>query len=341
MTDEKKTTRKGSIKQTQRFYADALFMLAAPAVMAWYFYGAGVFRLMAAGVLGAVVCEAAGGLIKKTGKPSLADLNAVFTGAVIAMMLPANAPAVLAAAGGAFAVAVAKLPFGSTRNSPFIPAAAGFAFLCVCWPQAVFSYPALPEAGRALGAASPAGVSVAAMLKENISLRLNDLSRFDLLIGNIPGPMGTGSILILASAAVYFLFRRPLSLLNTLGFIGGCAAMALLFPRVLTGRAASLTMELCSGSLVFAAVFLVTDLSVSPKKAVHRFLFGLTAGVLCMLTRYFGAYEEGVCFALMLAGAVWPFVEDALETARGFFKNPAGKTPVKTPAPKGGTGHAR
>ena len=297
--------------------------------------------MMAAGVLGAVVCEAAGGLIKKTGKPSLADLNAVFTGAVIAMMLPANAPATLAAAGGAFAVAVAKLPFGSTRNSPFIPAAAGFAFLCVCWPQAVFSYPALPEAGRALGAASPAGVSVAAMLKENISLRLNDLSRFDLLIGNIPGPMGTGSILILAASAVYFLFRRPSSLLNTLGFIGGCAAMALLFPRVLTGRAASLTMELCSGSLVFAAVFLVTDLSLSPKKAVHRFLFGLTAGVLCMLTRYFGAYEEGVCFALMLASAVWPFVEDALETARGFFKNPAGKTPAKTPAPKGGTGHAR
>jgi len=316
-------------KQNQRFFGGMLIMLAAPAVMACYFYGLRAFFLLTVSILSAVLCEALGGLIMRSKKNALFDLNAVFTGTVIALMLPASAPVFLAATGSAFAIIVAKIPFGGAKGAPFVPAAAGFAFLCVCWPGEVFNYPIVSANFGAVittGAHMVSGTSIGSMLHAGNSMRLNIITVFDIISGNIPGPMGAGSILVLLAASAYLLFTRPTALLNTLGFILSCAAMSLLFPRVFTGRLSSVFLELCSGMLVFAALFLLPDPATSPQKSnLHRLYYGIFSGVLCMLMRYFGAFEEGVCFALLLSNASWPFAEKQLEKFEELYRKKSNK----------------
>lgn len=306
-------------------------MLAAPAVMAWYYYGARALLLLTVCMVSSAVFSFLGTAVTQPRAKPPYDYSAFFTGAVIALMLPAYFSLPLAVVGCAFAIIVAKVPFGTTHNAPFVPAAAGFAFLSVCWPEQVFSYPELLDKLDLFSLTTvpgTAGSSLAAMLRAGNSIRLSHINVFHILTGSIPGPMGTGVILILFAAAFYLLFTRPSALLNSFGFLFACGAVALIFPRVKSGSISSLFLEICSGSLVFVALFLVTaDTAESPQKPLQRLLYGIFTGLLCMGLRHFGAYEQGSCFAVLLANAVWPFAGIRIETLRKSVV----KAPVKTP----------
>ncbi|HOU09075.1 MAG TPA: RnfABCDGE type electron transport complex subunit D [Clostridiales bacterium] len=320
---EKKAALAPDAAAARRYYTDGLIMLSGPVFMAVALYRIEAAVLIAVAVASAVACEALGALLLKGGQTTVRDLSAVFTGAAIALMLPAGASPLLAAAGSVFAVCAAKLPFGGAMHAPFVPAAAGLAFLCVSWPQKVFSY---------------GGVSVAAMLQVKSSIRLNPLNFFDLVLGNYPGPMGTGCIAVLLACSAYFLIRRRKALWAPLGFLAACAAMAALFPRVYAGRLTSVAMELSSGAMVFAAVFLLPDPASAPSGRASGFVYGIFAGVVCMLLRRFGAAEEGVFFAVLIANAfsAFPLPDIAGRFGlRGRFAGLAGKG-----IRKGGAGHA-
>lgn len=296
-------------KKSTPTFAYELLMLIAPCIMAWYYCGERALRVLLVSVAAAFLCDLAGGLLFYN-KIVVKDLCSVFTGAAIALMLPASVPFYIPVIGSLFAVAAVKLPFGGALKAPAVPAAAGFAFITVCFPEQVFLF---PTAATNASGQFVSGVSLAGMLRQHRSMHLDSISAFDILSGNVSGAMGTGCAVVLIGCAVGLLFRRRRAFLNTFGFIAACSAMALLFPRVNTGPVASLIMELCSGALLFAAVFLVPDPSVSPEKPLYRFLFGFLTGIICMVTRYFGIYEEGVCFAVIISGFAWPLIEKGLD----------------------------
>ncbi len=305
-------------KADSRSYADFLAISAVPAVMAWYYNGVQVFKLIFLSVLSAVACELVMSLLLKM-KIELQDMNAVYIGVVMALMLPANASPWLAAAGCAFAIVVVKFPMGGTMNSPFVPAAAGFAFISLCKPELVFNYPAVESS------AVSRSVSLASMLADGTSIRLNSINTINLLIGEFVGPMGATCTILLLCSLIYIAFRRPAALLNSFGFLLACVVMAILCPRVQTGILSSVLLEMSSGMLIFAAVFLVTDPGASPKRLSNRFIYGVITGVLCMLIRYYGKFEESVCFAVLMTNAIWPVF-------RIFFGDtPNGSRKVSTP----------
>ena len=176
--------------------------------------------------------------------------------------------------------------------------------MTLCWQDRVFRYPAIGTGGFVQG------TSLAGMLHSGISIRPNTVKIFDILIGNVPGPMGA-SALVLLTMLIYLGIRYRRSVLNALSFLLSCAVMAFLFPRIhgVNARPVSLLMELCSGTLLFAALFFVTDPAISPQKSGHRILYGLFTGTVCMLLRRFSNFEECVCFGILICNAVWPAVE--------------------------------
>ena len=105
------------IKAPKSPYTSYLLMLAAPAIVSWYYYGALAFRAILTGIISAVAVEAVALLIMKKKLHCLSDMHAVFTGFAIAMLLPATAPVWLIGAGAAFAILVAKIPFGPPRQA--------------------------------------------------------------------------------------------------------------------------------------------------------------------------------------------------------------------------------
>lgn len=280
--------------KSSRIFGDLMIMMIAPLVIAVCFYGLNAVYVTAVSVLSAVICDAAASAAVHK-RFRMKDMSALFTGAAIAMMMPANIPLYVPAIASAFAVLAVKIPLGGGLRTPFVPAAAGFAFVCVCFKDLVFTYSA-DATEKFLGSAS-----VGSFLAKGSSVHLTAVNLFDIICGNAAGPMGTGCILVMLGCAVFLFFRRRNALWATLGFIGVCAIFAFLFPRVNASGLTSLVLELSSGSLMFAAVFLVTDYATLPEYDLFKLIYGAVCGLICMFMRRLGAYEEPVCFAVLLA----------------------------------------
>lgn len=295
-----------------KYSLDMIIMMAPLLMVGCYLNGINALKVALSGVISAVLTEYIACRIMKRDNTT-GDLSAAATGLAISLMLPAVCPLYIPAVGSIFAIAVAKVPFGGARKTPFVPAAAGFAFLCVCFPEAVFTY-----APITVGSASPvfgspdfvAGTSFSEMLSYGKSIDLNPLEIYSVLSGVNPGPMGTTCMIALAGSAIYLLAKRPKKMLISFSFISACALMAVLFPRVNSGTLTSLVMELSSGTLIFVALLLVHNPVSAPRKPLPSALYGFCAGVICMLIRYFGKYSEGACFSVLLMNAVAPVVSD-------------------------------
>ena len=310
MPAEKKAKRKVDfmakfkrIKTPKSPYMSYLLMLAAPAIVAWYYYGAFAFRAILTGVVSAVAVEAVALLIMKRNLSLLSDMHAVFTG------LPATAPVWLIASGAVFAVLVAKIPFGPAHKAPFVPAAAGIAFLTVCFPDEVFKYPAIDSASFDV---FEAGSSLAAQLSAGGIQHVNSVGIMSIISGNVAGALGTCCSIALLGSCALLAVGKPKRLINVLGFLTVCSLLAVIFPRGSFSRPVSLLTELCAGSLLFSCIFFVTDPGTSPKPPLTRFIYGAFAGLICMILRYFGTFEDGTCFGILLTNAFWPLVESAL-----------------------------
>lgn len=300
---------KSLLAKSTSYFGDYLLMLIAPVAAAYYYSGTRALLVILASVGSAVFCDFTGGLLFYN-RMLTKDLCAIFTGITIALMMPADIPYYIPAIASAFAIIVVKIPFGGSMKAPVVPAAAGFAFASICFPSQVFSFST--SATSATGQ-FVSGVSLAGMLQKSSSMHLDPISVSDILTGSVSGPMGTTCAVVLLGCAAFLLLRRPRAFVGVCGFLVSCSIMSLVFPRVNTGAAASLIMELCSGSLLFSAVFFITDPATAPKKPLHALIYGAYAGILCMLTRYYGIYEEGVCFAIIIANCSWPVIEPLLD----------------------------
>ena len=300
--------KKNALSQSAGFFGDYLLMLLAPCVMACYYCGERALKVLLVSIGTAVFCDLTGGLLFYN-KIVLKDLCAVFTGTAIALMMPSTVPYYIPVIACVFAIVAVKIPFGGALKTPVVPAAAGFAFACVCFSAEIFRF---PTSGTKASGMFVGGESLAAMLQKSRSMHLDPVGIFDILSGSVSGPMGTGCAIALVGCAAFLLIRRPKAFCATSGFLLTAGLIALLFPRVNTGAAASLILELCSGSLLFAAVFFVTDPATCPDSALSCLFYGGYTGILCMLTRYFGIYEEGVCFAVVVANCSYPSLEKAV-----------------------------
>ena len=301
-----------STKATRSLQLDMLAILLLPCVSAWYFYGTKALRLIAVSVIVAVLCEYFGRKLLRQ-PATVSDLSAVTTGIILALMLPANAPVWMPAIGSSFAVIAAKLPFGRNETLPFSPAAAGMAFLTICFSDLIFDYPRI-VANTALTGSS--GSSLAYLLSQNTSISLSSVKAIDIFTGNYPGPMGAGCIIVLFGSALYMLIRRTKLFISVAGFMAGAAFTALCFPRV-TSRLSSVVLELVAGYMIFAALFLLTEQGTQPKLPLSRLLYGISAGAVCMLMRRFGAFEECACFGILIINAVWNAIDRQLVKALG------------------------
>lgn len=287
-------------------YGDYLVMLAAPCVLSLVYYGRRALAVIAVGVLSAVISDMIFCLFLKR-KFLLKDLSNIFIGAAIAVMMPAGIPLYVPAVASIFAVVVAKVPFGGSLRAPFVPAASGFAFASVCFKEQIFDY-AYNSADKMLGSGS-----IGSLLLKGSAVHLNAVNFFDIVSGNVAGPMGTGCGLLMIACGIVLLIRRKGALLAPIGFIGFCILWSALFPRVNASAVTSVVMEFSAGSLLFAAVFLLTDYSTQPQRYLTRIFYGAVCGFLCMLMRRVGTYEESVCFAILLANGFSPLINSAVK----------------------------
>lgn len=215
----------------------------------------------------------------------------------VSLLLPASVPWWMTVLTSAFAMGVCVLPFGNPDKAPFIPSVAGLCFATLCWPEEIFNY-------------SDLGASLGEMLLYGNSINKNLVGVLETLVGSVPSAMGTGCALALIGVLIFLILRRPKDSLGAICFIVAVGIMAALFPRISTGRVISVIMELCSGMILFGAVFFISSPVFAPKRTVSKAVWGFSAGIICMLIRYVAPFEESACFGFVIACGISDYFDN-------------------------------
>lgn len=238
-------------------------------------------------------------MTRKTYNPK--DLSTIASGLCIALMMPASVHYGIVAGGALLAIAVKHI-FGGKDNYIFNPTCVAIAFLIICFPNDMLSYPAVGSKPELWG---DAGVPLVSGV-EFYLLKLGTapaVSLQNIMLGITAGPMGTTQLLIIAVCGTCLMLRRSLSPLVTLFGLGSYCALTVLFP-VFSNIGDTMLMELSGGYLLFGFVFLAADPQTMPKTAFGKIMLGFMIGIIGCLFRHFGKVEGSFIFVILIANAL-------------------------------------
>ncbi len=288
-----------------------LIALLPAFLVSLYFFGLGALLVTMVSVASCVFFEWA--IVKyllKKDTTTITDGSAIITGVLLAFNLPSNLPVWIIVLGALFAIGVAKMSFGGLGSNPFNPALAGRVFLLLSFPVQMTSWPLPGQLVSYTDAAT--GATPLSLMKQAIHGNMAALkelpSAFDLLIGNNGGCIGEISALALLLGLVYMLWKRiitwhvPVTILLTVFIFSGVMHWA--NPE----KYASPLIHLFSGGLMLGAVFMATDYVTSPMSKKGMLIYAVCIGVLTVVIRLFGAYPEGVSFAILIMNAFTPLI---------------------------------
>ena len=285
---------------TTTIMRDVLIALIPAALGSVYFFGP---RALVVTILSMAACLFfEWGWCKVMKKPNrIYDLSALVTGALLAFVCPPTIPYWCVVLGDFFAIIVVKQLFGGIGKNFLNPALAGRAFM-FSWPVYMStwvkvgygSWPSLHNTVDAVTAATP----LAAMHQG----QMPDASVMDLFLGNVGGCIGETSALLLLIGFAYLLVRKVLTARIPIAYIGTVAVLAFLFPQG-NSRMDWMLCQVFGGGLMLGALFMATDYVTSPVTKLGQIVFGIGCGVLTILIRYFGGYNEGVSYAILVMNA--------------------------------------
>lgn len=290
---------------------DAMIVLLPPYLMAYFYYGP---RSLLLGLVSVVTCICTSGLCSLFSgrKINPRDFSPTVTGMIIALMLPASAPFYLPVVAGIFAMTVVKFPFGGTGYNLFNPAASGLAFAALCFPKEVFAYTTpLETLPIVIGEGMKFVQSPAAILAMG---GIPSIETAEMLLGNFPGPMGATNILVIGACLLYLLIRKNIAWYVPVTYIGTVSLITAMCGLEGATIPQAIVLEVISGSLLFVAVFMLTDPVTQPKRPIAKVAYAFLAGLITMMFRYFGSVAPSSVFALLLANAFVPMLDTWAES---------------------------
>ena len=291
-----------------------------PALLcSFYFFGLGAIAVTAVSVASCVFFEwAINKYMLKNPRPTVTDGSAILTGILLAFNLPSNIPLWIVVIGALFAIGVVKMTFGGLGCNLFNPALAGRAFLLISFPVQMTTWP-VPGQGfltldATTGATPLATMKMIAKGEASMSDLGNSLS--DMLLGNTGGCLGEVCAIAILIGLVYLLVKKiitwhiPVSILVTVAVFSGL--MHLANPTTYVAP----QYELLSGGLLLGAVFMATDYVTSPMTHKGQLVYGVAIGLLTMVIRTWGAYPEGMSFAILIMNAFTPLINNYFKPKR-------------------------
>lgn len=296
---------------TSKMMFDILLAVVPLGIFSFVNYGLRPICILLLSVLAAMVAEAICCFLGRRPMRAALDGTAAVTGLLIGLMMSPMVDYWVPMVASALAISVVKAPFGGTGRNVFNPAAAGVAAMTFCFPEKMFTYPAITHTPLPLTPVIPEGtviteLSLAAQLRAGATPAQAPLH---LLLGDFSGPIGGTAALILLAFVGYLLVHRTVSGWVVLPYFITCVVISWLFP--LTGMNATYNTlsQLLSGYVLFAGVFLINDPVTTPRFWIGRLFYGFFAACLVMAMQRIGRFEVGTCFAILLMNAISPIID--------------------------------
>jgi len=287
-----------------------------------YYFGWGAIIVTLVSVISCLITEF---LIQKfllKGNLTITDGTAIVTGLLLAFNLPGNLPVWIIILGAVVSIGVGKMTFGGLGNNPFNPALVGRVFLMISFPVQMTTWP-LPLGFKTGYADAVTGATPLGILKEGLrngdqmSQIMEELPGYkDLFYGHIGGSIGEMAAIALLLGMLYLLVKKiitwhiPISIMLTIVLFTGI--LWLVNPE----KNADPLFHLLSGGILLGAIFMATDYVTSPMTPAGMWIFGIGIGIITVLIRVFGAYPEGVSFAILIMNAFVPLINRYVKPKR-------------------------
>ena len=313
---------------TRSIMLDVLIALVPALGVSAYMFG---FRAILVTLVSCIACVffewAYRKLLKKP--RSIGNLSAVVTGTLLAYCLPVTIPLWILIIGDFFALVVVKELFGGLGKNFMNPALAARAFL-FSWPVAMNTWMAPLSYTGFFHLSTADAVTHATPLAEMSSGKLPEgVTLLQSFLGQVGGSLGEVSTFALLLGAIYLLIRRVITLHIPLSFLLTAAVLSFLFPQG-NDRFLWTAWQLCSGGVILGALFMANDYATSPVNPRAQIVYGVGCGLLTVFIRRFGAYAEGVSYAILIMNATVWLLDKAFPPKRfGAVREKKGKEAAK------------
>lgn len=296
-------------------------LIPAMLVSFWYF-GIGAVILTLSAVVFCLLTEylIQRFVLKETS--TIQDGSAVITGVLLAFNVPSNLPVWELLIGSVVAIGVAKMSFGGLGKNPFNPALVGRVFLLISFPVDMTSWPT-PVTNRFVLTDAVTGPTSLGILKEGIangesvSSLVSSLPHYQqMLFGNMGGSLGEVSALALIIGGLYMIYKKIITWHIPLSYIFTVFVFSGILYVVDPEHYIDPVFHLLAGGLMLGAIFMATDMVTSPMTYKGMIVFGIGCGLLTVLIRVFGAYPEGVSFAILIMNACVPLINRGFKPKR-------------------------
>ncbi|WP_456377557.1 RnfABCDGE type electron transport complex subunit D [Lutibacter sp.] len=311
-----------SSRTSKKVMYDVVIALIPAFLVSVYVFGIGALIVTAIAVISCLLFEY---LIQKyllKTEVKIGDGSALVTGILLAFNLPSGLPIWMIIVGSLVAIGVAKMSFGGLGFNIFNPALVGRVFLLVSFPVQMTSWPTAIENNTSI-ADAVTGATPLGIIKDGLSfgdtmttIGAKLPSTIDLLLGLTGGSLGEMSAIALLIGGIYLLVRKvitwhiPVTMLVTMAAITG------IFWLVNPESYASPLIHILSGGALLGAFFMATDLVTSPMTKKGMIVFAIGIAVITVVIRLFGAYPEGVSFAILIMNAFVPLLNTYFKPKR-------------------------
>ena len=302
---------RSSVSTPNLMYGVIAALLPALAVSIFYF-GIGSLIVTLTSVASCVLFEdlIQKFLLKQT--PTICDGSAILTGLLLAFNLPSNLPIGIIIVGAAFAIGVGKMAFGGLGQNLFNPALAGRVFLLISFPVQMTTWP-VPQGLATNYIDAETGATTLNMLKNHFG---NVADASQMFLGNMGGSLGEVSALALLIGFGWLLYKRiitwhiPVTIFATVFVFQGILYLA---DPV---QFATPVQHLLAGGLMLGAIFMATDYVTSPMSVNGKIVYAIGIGVITVVIRNFGAFPEGMSFAILIMNAFTPLINNYIKPKR-------------------------
>jgi len=253
---------------------------------------------------------------------SITDGSALVTGLLLAFNLPSNIPVFIIIIGSFISIAVAKMTFGGIGNNPFNPALVGRVFMLISFPVQMTSWPV--PAGFSTGYTDAVtGATPLAIIKEglkngeSLSQLMDKIPEtMNMFLGKMGGSLGEVSAIALLIGFAYMLYKKIITWHIPFSVLGSIAVFTGILWLINPESNASPLFHLLAGGVLIGAIFMATDYVTSPMNPKAMLIYGCGIGIITVLIRVWGAYPEGVSFAILIMNAFVPLMNTYIKPKR-------------------------
>jgi Na+-translocating ferredoxin:NAD+ oxidoreductase subunit D len=312
----------GTDQSVKKLMYGVVLSLVPAFLVSVYLFGTGALVVTLVSIVSCVLFESAiQKFILKT-EVRITDGSAIVTGMLLAFNLPSNLPWWMIVIGALFAIGVGKMTYGGLGNNPFNPALVGRVFLLISFPVQMTSWP-LPLVSRLQYTDAVTGATPLGMLKEavrngeavpEVMKQLPD--HMQLFLGQMGGSLGEVSAVALLLGFAWLLYKKIITWHIPVFMVGTVYIFTGILWLIDPSKNASPLFHILTGGLLLGAIYMATDLVTSPMTKAGMILFAIGIGIITVVIRVFGAYPEGVSFAILIMNAFVPLINKYIKPAR-------------------------